>query len=118
MRVLQRLLSLVVALPIAILLIALAVANRHQVPLVLDPIQPDQPTLSLELPFFIYLFGALVLGVILGGVAAWLSQSRYRKAARVESRQAAHWRQEADRLTRERDEEVASRQKLMLPAGE
>lgn len=115
---LQRLLSLVVALFVALPLIALAVANRHQVPLVLDPFQPDQPALSLELPFFMYLFGALVVGVVLGGVAAWLSQSRYRKAARVESRQAAHWRQEADRLTRERDDEVASRQKLLLPAGE
>ncbi len=115
---LNRFLSLVVAIPVGIMLIALAIANRHEVSLILDPFQPDQPMLSLELPFFAYLFGALVLGVILGGVAAWMSQGRYRKAARKETREAAKWRHEADRLTRERDDEVASRQKLMLPAGE
>jgi len=107
-----------VAIPVGILLVALAIANRHKVPLILDPFQPEQPMLSLELPFFAYLFGALVLGVILGGIAAWMSQGRYRKAARTETREAAKWRHEADRLARERDDEVASRQKLMLPAGE
>lgn len=115
---LRRFLALVVTVPVGILLVALAIANRHKVELVLDPFQSGQPMFSLELPFFTYLFAALVLGVILGGVAAWMSQGRYRKAARTETREAAKWRQEADRLTRERDEEVASRQKLMLTAGE
>lgn len=114
----RRFLGLVFAIPLAIVLIAMAITNRHKVPLILDPFQPDQPMLSVELPFFVYLFGMLVIGVILGGVAAWMSQGRYRKAARTETREAAKWRQEADRLTRERDADVAERQKRMLPAGE
>lgn len=115
---LKRFLGLVVAIPVGVLLIALAIANRQKVSLVLDPFQPTQPMFSIELPFFIYIFGALVLGVILGGCSVWMSQGRYRRVARAETREAAKWRQEADRLTRERDEEVASRQKLMLTAGE
>lgn len=115
---LRRFLGLVITLPVGIFLVALAIANRHKVPLILDPFQPDQPMLSIELPFFTYIFAALVLGVLFGGLATWLSQGRYRKVARVETREAVRWRQEADRLTRERDEDVATRQKLLLKAGE
>jgi hypothetical protein len=58
---------------------------------------------SLALPFYAYLFIALLLGVLLGGTAMWLSQSRWRRNARHHGRAAARWHAEADRLTRERD---------------
>ncbi|MCH9764495.1 MAG: LapA family protein [Alphaproteobacteria bacterium] len=115
---LKRLLGLVIAIPVGILLVVLALANRHKVPFILDPFQPDAPLLSFNLPLFIYLFVALVLGVVMGGVAAWMTQGRYRRVARTETREAAKWRQEADRLARERDDEVAARQNLMISAGE
>ena len=64
---LRRVLWLFVAFPVAAVLVTLAVANRHPVRLVLDPFRPETPVLSLELPFYAYLFIVLMTGVILGG---------------------------------------------------
>ena len=65
-----------------LLLVTLAVVNRHEVRLVLDPFRPETPVLSLVLPFYAYLFITLLLGVLLGGTAMWLSQARWRRNAR------------------------------------
>jgi uncharacterized integral membrane protein len=114
--VLRRILWLLIAFPAALLLITLAVVNRHEVRLVLDPFRPEAPLLSLVLPFYAYLLAALLLGVLLGGAAMWMSQSRWRRNARSQGRAAARWHAEADRLTRERDAHAAVPQK-QLAAG-
>jgi uncharacterized integral membrane protein len=111
--VLKRILWLCVAFPVAALLVTLAVANRHSVRLVLDPFRPETPVLSIVLPFYGYLFGALLIGVLLGGTATWLSQGRWRRATRVRSNEARRWQTEAERLMRERDAEVAARNKAL-----
>lgn len=106
---LKRIIWLIVAFPVAVLLITLAIANRHSVRLVLDPFHPETPVLSLVLPFYGYLFAALLIGVLLGGFSTWLSQGRWRRTARTRQAEARRWQAEADRLTRERDAEVSSR---------
>jgi hypothetical protein len=109
--VLRRIVSFAIAFPAAVALITLAVINRHGVQLILDPFRPDEPVISLVLPFYVYLFGALLLGVVLGGLTMWLTQSRWRRAARARSAQAQRWQAEAARLGREHDNQVgASRQ--------
>lgn len=110
---LKRILWLLVAFPAAALLITLAVANRHSVRLVLDPFRPETPVLSVVLPFYGFLFGALLIGVLLGGAATWFSQSRWRRTARVRTGEAKRWQAEADRLSRERDADVANRAKAL-----
>jgi hypothetical protein len=106
--VLRRILSLLIAFPLGVFLVAIALANRHAVNLVLDPFRPDHPALSVELPFYAYLLGALVVGVIVGGTATWFGQSRWRRTARVQGRKAVRWQAEADRLVRERDARLVS----------
>jgi uncharacterized integral membrane protein len=108
--VLRRVFWLLVAFPAAIVLVTLAVINRHGVRLVLDPFRPDDPVISLVLPFYAYMFGALIIGVIIGGIAAWLAQGHWRRAARRVTAEAIRWQSEADRLTRERDKQLASAQ--------
>lgn len=103
---LKRIVSLLLAFPLAVVLIAIAVANRHDVKLVLDPFRPEAPALSLTLPFYAYLFGALLIGVLAGGAAAWMGQGRWRRTARHRTQEAMRWRAEADRLARERDAQV------------
>lgn len=98
-----RVLGLLFGFVAAVFLVTLAVANRHAVQLVLDPFDPLDPVLALELPFYAFLFAMLIAGVILGGIATWMSQSRWRRLARVRGQDAARWRAEAERLTRERD---------------
>jgi hypothetical protein len=100
--VLRRFGWFVLTLPTAIVLITLAVSNRHAVRLILDPFRPDDPVLSLLLPLYAYMFGALIIGVIIGGSAAWMTQGRWRRVARRRAQEAARWQAEADRLSRER----------------
>ena len=109
-----RVAGLIVGFVAAVLLVTLAVANRHGVRLVLDPFSPENPVIFLELPFYGYLLGVLMLGVALGGLAAWLSQGKWRRLARLRTLQAVRWKAEAERLTRERDAGVSERKRLAV----
>lgn len=111
---LKRIALLLIAFPVALLLITLAIANRHSVRMVLDPFRPEAPVISLDLPFFYYLFGALLLGVLAGGTAVWMGQGRWRHTARQRTQEARRWHAEADRLTRERDDEVGRAKQLAI----
>ncbi len=79
---LNRVVTIVVLVPVAVVLIALAVANRASTPFTLDPFHPGNPGLTVSLPLFVWLFAALVLGLVVGSVATWFSQGRYRRKAR------------------------------------
>ena len=76
---LRRAWKYVLGVPAAIILLTLAVINRHGVRLVLDPFRPDEPVLSLVLPFYAYLIGMLVIGIVIGGLATWVTQARWRR---------------------------------------
>lgn len=78
----KKFLAVVILVPIAIIAVALSVANRHAVPVSLDPFNSTDPSVVLHVPLFVLVFGAVALGVLLGGVGAWLSQGRWRKQAR------------------------------------
>ena len=113
---LRRVVWIAIGAPIALLLITLALANRHAVRLVLDPFRPENPVLSLVLPFYAYLFGALLVGVVVGGMATWMSQSRWRRNARQRAAEAYRWHAEADRLSRER-ERITEPSRQLAPAN-
>ncbi len=78
----RRFVSLLIGLPVSILVIALAVANRREVLVSLDPFSPSAPVLSMTVPLYAVIFGALILGVVLGGLVTWLRQGRFRREAR------------------------------------
>lgn len=103
---LKRLVFLLVVVPIALILLALAVANRQLVSLNFNPIRPDMPGDQVVLPFFWFLFATFALGAIVGGITVWFSQSRHRKTARRNEAEAEEWRYKADR-ERERAEAMA-----------
>ena len=92
----------------AVLLITMAVANRHDVRLVLDPFTPESPVIWATLPFYAYLFAMLILGVILGGLATWVNQGKWRRLVRIRTHEALRWKSEAERLMRERDAGIAA----------
>jgi uncharacterized integral membrane protein len=85
----NRFLLIVVVVPIAIVLIALAVANRGLIAFTLDPFNPGNPALTLQAPLFVILFATLAIGMVIGSVATWFRQGRYRKAARQWNREPA-----------------------------
>lgn len=113
---LRRIVSLLVAFPLGVVLVAIAVSNRQHVALILDPFKPENPALSVELPLYAYLIGALVVGVILGGIATWMGQRRWRQTARVQGQRAVRWQAEADRLARERDAGLSTTKSVALVA--
>lgn len=78
----NRILVFVFFLPLAVILIALAVANRTSVPFTIDPFNPGNPGLTVEAPLFVFLFAAIAMGLIIGSVATWIRQGHYRRLAR------------------------------------
>ena len=97
----RRLLSWFVGLPAVVVLLLLALANRHTVMVSLDPLSPDQPWLGFELPLWVVFYAGILLGVIAGGMAAWMRQARWRKRARQLKRELALERTARKRLERE-----------------
>jgi uncharacterized integral membrane protein len=93
----NRILLVVVLVPLAVVLIALAVANRESVAFTLDPFHPGNPALTLELPLFVFLFLALAIGLLVGGAATWIRQGRYRRLARQREKEVRSLRDAAVR---------------------
>ncbi|MBO0766428.1 MAG: LapA family protein [Hyphomicrobiaceae bacterium] len=102
---LRRIVRLVVLLPAVVVFAALGVANSQGVRLALDPFRPDAPALSLVLPFYVWLLGALIVGVLIGGAATWVAQSHWRRSARRGDAETHRWRAEVERLNRQRQPE-------------
>ncbi len=94
-----RLFKLLIALPVAVVLVALAIANRQVVTVSFDPfVDPATSAAAITAPLFVLLFLALIVGTFLGGVASWMRQGRNRRRARLAQDEAERWRDEARRL--------------------
>ncbi|MAS13864.1 MAG: DUF1049 domain-containing protein [Nitratireductor sp.] len=78
----NRIILVLVLVPLAVIIIALAVANRALVPFTIDPFNPGNPALTVHWPLFTYLFGSAALGMVIGSLATWVRQGRYRRDAR------------------------------------
>jgi hypothetical protein len=96
-------LKAIVLVPIAILAIAFAVANRQVIAISFDPFSSGDPVFVLAAPLFLLVFLLLAAGVVIGGVASWLGQGRYRTAARRSSAEAREAQAENARLRTELD---------------
>ena len=113
---LKKTIWLFVIFPAGVALVALAVANRHEVNLILDPLTPDNPVLAIEAPFFLFLFGSAIVGLLMGGAATWLGQGRWRRTARRRSQEANELRRETDRLNRQLETATQPRLPHTAPA--
>ena len=79
---LRRIVTAVIVIPLAVILIAFAVANRQMVTVSFDPFSSTDPAYAASLPLFVLIFVLVILGVIVGGIAAWVRQSPWRRTAR------------------------------------
>lgn len=104
---LRRILNWLVVLPVAVVAIALAVANRSAVTVSLDPFSREAPAYVFTLPVYALILLAMTAGVVLGGVAVWWKQGAYRKRCRRAEGQLDVARAEADRLRAELARPVA-----------
>jgi uncharacterized integral membrane protein len=96
----RKIVTALILVPLAIILVTFAVANRQTVVVSLDPFDQVHPALAVALPLFALILALVIGGVLVGGVAAWLKQSKWRRAARLAEAEARELRAEVDRLKR------------------
>ncbi|WP_235981653.1 LapA family protein [Methylobrevis albus] len=97
----RLLIWLLVGGPIAVVVMALAMVNNQPVTILLDPVTPESPLFSATAPLYAVFFATLMVGVLIGGIAVWAGQGRFRRAARRNQREAVRWQVEAERLKEE-----------------
>jgi uncharacterized integral membrane protein len=98
--VIRKIVAALILVPLAVVIIAFAVANRQIVTVSLDPFSAEHPAASLTLPLFALVIVLLVIGVLIGGIAAWLRQSKWRRTARRLEREIADLHVEIEALKR------------------
>jgi uncharacterized integral membrane protein len=80
--VVRKILTAVIVVPLAIVIVAFAVANRQMVTVSFDPFSSAAPAYAATVPLFVLIFILLILGVLVGGVAAWIGQAKWRRGHR------------------------------------
>src|ERR1039457_6091073 len=78
---LRKIITAIIVIPLAAVIIAFAVANRQAVTVSFDPFSATNPAYATTLPLFVIVFILVILGVLIGGIAAWIRQSKWRGQA-------------------------------------
>src|SRR5262245_19054190 len=92
-----------ILIPLAVVIVLLAVANRQAVTISLDPFLSEPQVLSVSPPLFLLILFTLIAGVIIGGVASWLRQSKWRRTARQAQAEVRALRAETEALRQRLD---------------
>jgi uncharacterized integral membrane protein len=79
---LNRIVAAVILVPLALVIIAFAMANRASVTVSFDPFGSVEPAASVTLPLFVLVILLLIAGIVIGGLASWLRQGKWRGTAR------------------------------------
>jgi len=79
---LRRILTAIVLVPLAVIMIAFAMANRQPIMVSFDPFSASEPAAAITLPLFALIIILLIIGVVVGGAASWFRQGKWRGAAR------------------------------------
>lgn len=96
---LKRIVSWLVLVPLALILVIFAMANRQPVTVYFDPLSQTAPFIPpLSVPMFGVIYALLLCGILLGGIATWVSQGKNRKAKRAYKREAEALHREVDAL--------------------
>ncbi len=90
--------SWILTLPLIVVAVVFAIANREPITLDLWPLEA-----SPRLPLFVILLACVAFGLAVGGLATWLSAAPTRRRARQARRRVAELEREAAHLKQERD---------------
>jgi uncharacterized integral membrane protein len=94
----NKIVRALILIPLALVLIAFAVANRQTVTVSFDPFDQAEPAFSVALPLYVLILALVIAGVIIGGAAAWLRQGKWRGRARQAESKARELRVENEQL--------------------
>jgi uncharacterized integral membrane protein len=90
--VMRKFFTGLVLIPLGLIFVVFAVANRHAVTVSFDPFNSTDPSLGVRLPLFVVIIAVAILGVVAGGTATWFRQRRWRRAARQHEADARQMR--------------------------
>jgi uncharacterized integral membrane protein len=80
--VMRKFLTALILIPLGLIFVVFAVANRHLVTVSFDPFNSSNPSVGVTLPLFVVIIAVAIAGVVAGGSATWFRQRRWRRAAR------------------------------------
>jgi uncharacterized integral membrane protein len=77
----KRIVGWFVLVPLCAVLVVFALANREPVTVNFNPfIAAGDPAMpGVGVPLFVVIFGVLLVGVLLGGIATWFTQGPHRR---------------------------------------
>ena len=113
----RKFLTALIVIPLGLILVTFAVANRQFVTVSFDPFIANVPSLSVTLPLFLLLILVAALGVLAGGCAVWFSQRHWRRSARRHEADARAARGELADLRTQAAAVRPESQRLPVPAG-
>ena len=90
----RKFFTALVVIPLGLIFIVFAVANRHLVTVSFDPFNSVDPSVAVTLPLFVVIIVVAILGVAAGGMATWFRQRHWRRAARQHEADARRARAE------------------------
>jgi hypothetical protein len=94
----RKIVNWLILLLITAVVVTFAVANRQRIPINLDPLGLTTPPLTASPRAWTVALGMVIVGVIIGGVAVWLRQARWRRSARALDREVRVLRSENQEL--------------------
>src|SRR5215216_7392798 len=92
--VMRKFFTALVVIPLGLIFIVFAVANRHFVTVSFDPSNSTDPAIAVSMPLFAVIIAVAILGVVAGGMATWFRQRHWRRAARQHEADARRARSE------------------------
>ncbi len=96
----RKVVTAVIVIPLVIVIVAFAVANRQAVTVSFDPLSSASPAYAATLPLFMVIFVVLTIGIVFGGIVAWFGQSKWRRAARSLDGEIRSLREEMETIRR------------------
>lgn len=93
----RKLLFWIVTVPLALIFVLFAVANRQWVTVSLDPFSREAPAYAVSLPLFLVILGSLAAGVLIGGLVVWFGKVHWRMAAQRAERDMSRLKAETER---------------------
>jgi uncharacterized integral membrane protein len=114
--VMRKFFTALVVIPLGLIFIIFAVANRHLVTVSFDPFNSVDPSVAVRMPLFVVIIVVAILGVVAGGSATWFRQRRWRRAARQHEADARRARAEITDLRAAAAVSRGGPQQLAAPA--
>ena len=112
----RKFLTAVVLIPLGLIFVVFAVANRHLVTVSFDPFNSADPSIAVTLPLFVVIIAVAMAGVVAGGTATWFRQRHWRRAARRHEADARQVRAQRADLRRGATASRYDQQRLPAPS--